>query len=121
MTNGTGWIEISPANKFDLQGDPIDRLVLKIQDRLLTLLPPSQLIPHPSTATFPGDVPLTAARVTQTVSVNGTFAGLPSQFGYAGARADGRMSTGLYAAAGEVVNISVPQNSTGVNILVASQ
>ena len=65
MTNGTGWIEISPANKFDLQGDPIDRLVLKIQDRLLSLLPPSQLIAHPSTSTFPGDVPLNAARVTQ--------------------------------------------------------
>ena len=122
MTNGTGWIEISPENKFNLQGDPIDRLVLKIQDRLLSLLPPSQLIAHPSTTTFPGDVPLNAARVNKTVTVNGTFAGLPSQFGYAGARADGRMSTGLYAAAGEVVNISVPQNvvGTGVNILVGA-
>ena len=122
MTNGTGWIEISPEKTFDLQDDAIDRLVLKIQDRLLSLLPPSQLTAHPSSVTFPGEVPPNAARVTQTVTVNGTFAGLPSQFGYAGARADGRMSTGLYAAAGDVVNVSVPQNivNSGVNILVGA-
>jgi len=97
-------------------------LVLKIQDRLLFLLPPDQLPVHPSSTSFPGDVPLNATRVMRTLTVNGTFSGLPSQFGYAGARADGRLSTGLYAAAGEVVNVTVPQHivGTGVNILVGA-
>ncbi len=123
MTNGTGWVQISASNTFDLaSGDPLDRLLLKIQDRLLSLLPAAELPYHPSTKDFPGDVLANATRVNRIVEINGTFAGLPSNFGYAGARADGRMGTGLYAAAGEVVNVTFPASiiGTGVNVLVGA-
>ncbi len=123
MTNESGWIMISPSNTFSLaNADPIERLNLKIQDRLLLLLPIDQIPYHPSTKDFPGDVPANASRVSRTVEINGTFAGLPSSFGYSGARSAGRMSTGLYAAAGEVLNVTFPNNivGTGVDILIGA-
>mgnify|MGYP002847685942 CR=1 FL=1 len=123
MSNGTGWVQISSSNTFDLAtGDPLDRLLLKVQDRLLYLLPPAELPYHPSTKDFPGDILVNATRVNRIIEINGTFSGLPSNFGYAGARADGRMGTGLYAAAGEVVNVTFPASviGTGVNVLVGA-
>jgi hypothetical protein len=52
------------------------------------------------------------------MTIDGDFAGLPGNFGYAGARSHGRMSTGLYAAAGEVVNVTFPARIVGQNVYV---
>ena len=71
---------------------------------------------------FPGEVPANATRVTTTVSVDGNQSGLPSNFGYAGARAHVRMSTGLYAAPGEVVTATLPSEivDSGTYVLVGA-
>ncbi|DAC66316.1 TPA: hypothetical protein HA325_03365, partial [Candidatus Thalassarchaeaceae archaeon] len=65
---------------------------------------------HPSHTEFPGEVPSNATRISRTVSINGTQPGLPSNFGYSGARSSLRMSTGLYAPPGEVITVSVSQD-----------
>ena len=117
-----GWIEINSTNIFDLGADPIDDLLLNIQQDLLTLLPANELTAHPSSSDFPGAVPASAPRVTRTISIDGDYEGLPSGFGSSQARADGRMSTGLYAAPGEVVTVTFPDNivDTGVNVLIGA-
>lgn len=122
ISNVSGWIEISSSNEFEIDDDEIKDLVLLIQEKLMLSLPASELIAHPSAVDFPGIVPTGSARVNQTVTIDGDFIGLPSNFGYAGARAAGRMSTGLYAAPGEVVNISLPNEivNQNVNILVGA-
>ncbi|MBT5184455.1 MAG: hypothetical protein HOM47_04720 [Euryarchaeota archaeon] len=122
LVNTTGWIEISPSYTFDLGADGIDDMFLSIQESLMLQLPPTELGIHPSAKDFPGAVPTNASRITRTVSVDGNYSGLPSNFGYSGARSDGRFSTGLYAGPGELVNITIPTSivATGVNILIGA-
>jgi hypothetical protein len=116
ISNVSGWIEISSSNIFEIDGDEIEDLVLLIQEKLMLNLPATELVAHPSAIDFPGLVPTGSPRVNQTVTVDGDYIGLPSNFGYAGARAAGRMSTGLYAAPGEVVNISLPGEVVDQNV-----
>jgi hypothetical protein len=118
MVNMTGWTEIATDNKYDLDADPIADVLLAIEEGLYLRLPANQLTAHPSAVDFPGAIPMNAPRVTETVSVNGNYIGLPSGFGYAGARSHGMMGTGLYAAPGEMVNITVPSSLVDQNIRV---
>jgi hypothetical protein len=118
MTNDTGWIQISASNTFSLGSDPIDDLILNVQEQLMLQLPADELVAHPSAIDFPGEVPVNSPRVSRSMTLQGNFSGLPSQFGYAGARSHGRMGTGLYAAAGEVVNVSLPQSIVGQNAYI---
>jgi len=108
LSNSTGWFQIDSQNRYTLDADEIDDLLLNIQEQLMQKLPASELIAHPSSSSFPGPVNASAPRLNRTLQIEGDFAGLPSSFGYAGARSHGRMSTGLYAAPGEVVNITFP-------------
>ena len=67
-------------------------------------------------------VPPGSARITKTVSIDGNQSGLPSNFGYSSARAHVRMTTGVYAAPGEVVSVTVPSHvvDSGAYILVGA-
>lgn len=118
MVNTTGWTQISDNNEYDLDADAIDDVLLAIEEGLYLRLPADELAAHPSATDFPGPVPLNAPRVTTNVTVNGDYIGLPSGFGYANARANGMMGTGLYAAAGEVVNITVDPNLVNQNVRI---
>lgn len=118
LSNQTGMIHIDSQNTFTLNADEIDDLMLNVQEKLMLRLPADQLFAHPSSASFPGSVNATAPRLTRTVTIDGDFAGLPSQFGYANADAHGRMSTGMYAAPGEVVNVTVPPEMVDQNAYV---
>jgi len=122
MLENLGWVEITSTNTFDVNEDPLDTYIMKLARDLLSSLPAHELPAHPSSSAFPGDVSPNASRVERTLTIDGNFAGLPSEFTAAGARHDGRMSTGLYAVAGEVVNITFPSEivGTGVNVLVGA-
>ena len=118
MVNMTGWTEIATDNKYDLDADPIADVLLAIEEGLYLRLPANELTAHPSAVDFPGAIPVNTPRVTEIVSVNGDYIGLPSGFGYSGARSHGMMGTGLYAAPGEVVNITVPASLVDQNVRV---
>jgi len=118
MVNTTGWTQISDNKEYDLEANPIDDVLLAIEEGLYLRLPADELIAHPSAVDFPGSVPANAPRVTQNVSINGDYIGLPSGFGYSGARAHGLMGTGLYAAPGEAVNITVPPSLVDQNVRI---
>jgi hypothetical protein len=122
MSNTTGWIHINSSTPYSMDYDEVDDLILNIQEKLMLLLPADELDAHPSHVSFPGPVNPTAPRQTRTIEIDGNFSGLPSQFGYANARSAGRLSTGMYAPAGEVVNITLPQHviGQGVGILIGA-
>jgi len=122
MSNNTGWIHIDSSATYSMNTDEVDDLILTIQEQLMMKLPADELDAHPSHVSFPGSVNSTSPRPTRTIQIDGNFSGLPSQFGYANARSAGRMSTGMYAPAGEVVNITLPQSimGQGISILVGA-
>ncbi len=125
--NATGWTVIEYGTLWQNVGhnmgdDPVADTLLRVEAALTQGLPANELPTHPSHVEFPGEVPANATRVTTTVSVDGNQSGLPSNFGYAGARAHVRMSTGLYAAPGEVVTATLPSEivDSGTYVLVGA-
>ena len=117
LVNSTGWTVIPYSTLWsstghDLGADPVADVILRLEEALTQGLDADDLPIHPSNTEFPGEVPSNASRISHTVSIDGNQSGLPSNFGYSGARSSIRMSTGLYAPPGEVISVSVsPQAS----------
>tara|TARA_B100000513_G_scaffold194943_1_gene124608 strand:+ start:2557 stop:6555 length:3999 start_codon:yes stop_codon:yes gene_type:complete len=112
LVNSTGWTVIQYSTLWssighDLGEDPVADVILRLEEALTQGLNASDLPIHPSHTEFPGEVPSNASRISHTVSIDGNQSGLPSNFGYSGARSSIRMSTGLYAPPGEVISVSV--------------
>jgi hypothetical protein len=83
----------SPAKPLR-QTDGLARVLLALQLRDAANAPGEQVKAHPAAAAFPGAVPAGAVRVSRTVAVD--------------LRVPRWHSTGLYAAAGEVVTVTLP-------------
>src|SRR5205823_4175546 len=79
----------------------LGRLSITFELQRLPQLPVEQVTVHPSAVTFPGAVPATATRVTQSVTIR---AARPRW-----------QSTGLYAAPGEIVTVRLPAAGLGRN------
>ena len=125
--NATGWTVIEYGTLWQNIGhnmgeDSVADTLLRVEAALTQGLPANELPAHPSHVEFPGEVSSNATRILQTVSIDGNQSGLPSNFGYAGARAHVRMTTGLYAAPGEVVTVTLPNHTvdSGAYILVGA-
>ena len=83
---------------------PLERLALTLQIDEMRRLPAEQIRAHPAAASFPGAVPADAPRVSRSLDVD--------------TRATGWHSTGLYAAPGEVVEVTVPEAAAGKGLAV---
>ena len=80
------------------------RLIVSLQAERLARTPVEQVTAHPAAADFPGAVSEVAPRVTQTVRVDST---VPRWH-----------STGLYAAPGERITVTVPAAAAGQGLAV---
>ena len=93
-------INVVPTRKKPVTaGDLLSRLVLTMQIRKAKQASPEEAEAHPAAATFPGVAPNGAARVARTVEIN---TAIPRWH-----------STGLYAAPGELVTVTVPESALG--------
>lgn len=127
VVNYTGWTIIEYGTLwedvgYNLGEDPVSDTLLRVEAALTQGLPVNELTAHPSHIQFPGEVPVNSSRISRTVSIDGNQSGLPSNFGYSSARAHLRMTTGTYAAPGEVVTVSLPPDlvESGSYILVGA-
>ncbi len=127
VVNATGWTVIQYGTLWQNVGhnlgeDPVADTILRVEASLTQNLPANELPAHPSHVEFPGEVPTNATRITRTFSIDGNQSGLPSNFGYSGARSHVRMTTGLYAAPGEVVTVTLPPGivDSGTYVLVGA-
>ena len=127
VVNQSGWTVIDYGTLWDDVGhnlgeDPVADTLLRVEAALTQGLPANELTAHPSHIEFPGEVPANASRISRTITIDGNQSGLPSNFGYSGARSHIRMTTGLYAAAGDVVTVSFPPHlvDSGTYILVGA-
>lgn len=80
----------------------LERLALTLSLTRARGQAPDETAPHPSAEAFPGAVPPEAPRVTRTLTVN---TGTP-----------GWQSTGLYAAPGEIIRVSLPEAAAGLGL-----
>ena len=127
VVNFTGWTIIEYGNLWEDVGhnmgeDPVADTLLRVEAAITQGLPADELPAHPGHVEFPGEVPANASRVSRTVTIDGNQSGLPSEFGYSGARSHLRVSTGLYAAPGEVVSITIPTGilDSGTFVLIGA-
>jgi len=125
--NTTGWTIIQYGTLWQNVGynigeNPVADTLLRVETALTQGLPANELPAHPSHVEFPGEVPANATRITRTMPIDGNQSGLPGNFGYSGARSHIRMTTGLYAAPGEVVTVSLPPGivDSGTYVLVGA-
>ena len=86
------------------QAQPLGRLLLTLEVQRAMQLPADQVWALPAAATFPGLVPDTAPRVTRTVPIDTS---IPDWH-----------STGLYAAPGETVTVTVPADAAHLGLQV---
>jgi hypothetical protein len=82
----------------------LDRILLTAQLVEIERLPPEKIRAHPAAAVFPGSVSKGADRVRRAVSVD--------------TKVPGWHSTGLYAVAGEMIEVKVPAEATGKGLAV---
>ena len=99
---------------FNAAADPVGKLQLTIEALVLDLLPASDA--HRGAADFPGVVPFSTPPVSKTLSIDGTYPGRDSGYMFANAGAAVWRSTGLYANAGELVNVSLPSSATSAGL-----
>lgn len=97
--------ELVPTPKQPIRlDDGLKRLALAVQLVEAQRLPADRVRAHPAASIFPGAVPANAKRVQRQLTLN--------------AAVPGWHSTGLYAAPGEVLEITIPADAVGKNLFV---
>jgi hypothetical protein len=98
-------IDMVPRPKKPLTAElALERILLTAQLAENERLPPEKVCAHPAAAVFPGSVPKGAERVRRGVSID--------------TKVPGWHSTGLYAAAGEVIEVKLPSEAAGKGLAV---
>lgn len=103
---------------IDRAEEPLAQLVVRVDLKFAENLPPEQLWEYRIDADFPGGGSACVAGPEATVRVDGHYAGLPSELWYAGAGADLRRSTGLYAPPGAALEVDVPASVAGQGLAI---
>ncbi|MDJ0973538.1 MAG: M60 family metallopeptidase [Planctomycetota bacterium] len=98
----------------------LDRVLLGLEVRRIEAIPAREVKAHPAAAAFPGDVPKGARTERRTVVLETSRAGHPREGIYAAAGKPVWHSTGLYAAPGARIRVTVPgahvEDGLGVRI-----
>ncbi|NOY80305.1 MAG: hypothetical protein GXP31_04790 [Kiritimatiellaeota bacterium] len=98
--------------------DPLDRIALDVEAGVVVATPPEQVEPHRTAAIY-GKLPQNAPRVIRTLSFNVVEPALGT---YGQPFGERWLSTGLYAAPGDLVVVTVPRKlvDQGVQIRINS-
>ena len=102
--------------------EAVDALALRVQIRLALDAPAGEIEAHPAGDDFPGPVDAAAERVSRTLTVNGDYEGYPQAYAFSSAEAAVWRSTGLYAAPGDPITVTVDERFThaGVGVRIGA-
>jgi len=108
------------ADPVEVETEIFEALIVTIWSRLADGLPPEEMEVVPSD--WPGAVAEHAPRVTRTVSILASYAGMDPDYLYAGALEPVWRGTGLYAVPGEVVTVTIPAAwvNQGLSVLIGA-
>ncbi|MES2922018.1 MAG: M60 family metallopeptidase [Verrucomicrobiota bacterium] len=94
---------------------PVEKMLARYQSQTFDVLTPAQLFVHPCAADFPGLPTPGAPTVSKTITVNGNT---PVDF-YVNSGGDPtRFETGLYAAPGATITVTIPAGLTAQGLQV---
>ncbi len=100
----------------------VEALALRVQVRFAIDAPPEDVEAHPAGDDFPGPVSAETERVSTVITVDGDYEGYPTPHAFSGAEAPVWRSTGLYAAPGDTITVTVDERFTraGVGIRIGA-
>jgi len=90
----------------------LDQRILSAQVLALKSVSPEQVQAHPCADSFPGSVSADAKRVSRNVEIRTDVPGWHNSGRYGNPRSPYWHSTGLYAIAGKVISVTVPESVT---------
>lgn len=107
---------ISPQQTLSKNDTDFRKAIANWSDEALKSTDYKNIKAHPSSAIFPGTVKVGYQFVSKTINIThkkiaDSLVPIVSTLGYSGYDNDNMYSTGLYAAAGEYIEINVPENS----------
>lgn len=108
-----GMIAPTAAAPINTTNKPVEKMLASYQSKTFDQLTPAQLFVHPSASDFPGLPTAGAATVTRTVTINGNTS---TDFYMNQGGRPTRFETGLYAAPGATVTITIPGDKTAQGI-----
>ncbi len=106
------------ADPVEPSEEPIDHLVVRVGAKLAAEAPVEDLQANPAAEDFPGSGHTPVGEVTRTLELS--YAGLDSFYGYAGAGRDAWMATDLWVPAGGQVTLEFSQDLTGLGVQVGA-
>lgn len=101
-----GWIAPTREQPVVVRKQPVEALLVRYQSGLLDSLKSDKLFVHPAAADIPGLPAAGAKRITRSVTIDGDA---PISKLMQSPERPTRVETGLYAAPGDVVTISLPR------------
>ncbi|MEM7011245.1 MAG: M60 family metallopeptidase, partial [Verrucomicrobiota bacterium] len=88
--------------------NPLIDTIIDLEDFFNQRMPAEEIVAIPAAADYPGEVPVNARRVSRTLKINGNYKGWATGRSPAAWKAKELRPTGLYAAPGDVITVSVP-------------
>ncbi len=114
-------ILITPENRLSVKDKEMREAVRDWSKEHLASADYARIPEHPSAAIFPGTVDKRATRVTQTVSIahnkiSDALVPVVSKLNFSQPWRNNMYSTGLYAVAGEYIEVTVPESLLGKDV-----
>lgn len=110
LSDAFGWVQVTPSAPLVKADKPKEAMLARYQSGKFSTTPVSTSNPdwiaHPSAAGWPG-LPASGSTVTKTVSVDGN---VPADYYMNQGSRGRRVNTGLYAAPGAVVTVTIPSD-----------
>ncbi|MGE7776335.1 M60 family metallopeptidase [Chitinophaga sp. NPDC101104] len=118
-----GNVLITPENRLSVKDKDMRNAIRDWSREQLASTSYAKIVAHPSAAVFPGSVDKSAARVTETVSIahnriSDALAPVVATLHYSQPWRNNMYSTGLYAVAGEYIEVTVPESLIGKNVSI---
>ena len=103
----------SKENPVIPAADPLVARIVRLENQLNQTLPAGKMYALPAAADYPGAVDDDAERFTHDITIDGKYRGWLSGRGAGFDGAKEMRPTGIYAAPGEVIRVTVPAKITG--------
>ncbi len=108
------WIAPTQSATISRASKPVEAMLARYQSKKFDAMTPAQLFAHPCASDFPG-TPSAGSTVNKTVSVNGNT---PADFYMNQGGKPVRIETGVYAAPGATITVTIPSDKTTAGLQV---